>query len=96
MSRPSSITPEQIKLWDENINGDANLPSIFKGAESPLKEIIYAGLWLAESLIELECKEELIVQFQYTHGQLSFGKEPWGVAEMLLTSYIDNTYEMSN
>lgn len=82
MSRPDYITDADIARWTKNINSDSNIPN-----SAVFREVCYAGLWLVESLDELDCPDELIVRIQYTAGKLSFGRDPWEVAIQLLDLY---------
>lgn len=89
MSRPDFVTQEDITRWDTNIKQDTGLVSQL--ATVPLvKEVIYAGLWLAEQLKELGCNPLLITRVQYTAGQLCYGRDPWEVVQELLTAYKNN------
>lgn len=95
MSRPSFITDEQIAAWDHNIENDDKIPSEFKNIVI-LKEVMRSSLWLAEELDKIKCERTLIVQFQFTHGRLSFGRDPWEQSELLLSEYVKNSYDISN
>lgn len=89
MSRPDYITDDDIARWSSNIDDDPNIPKPI--LQFPLlREVCYAGLWLAESLDELDCPEDLIVRIQFTAGRLSFGKDPWQVAVKMLELYKTN------
>jgi hypothetical protein len=54
---------------------------------------MFAGFWLMEELVKLECKSHIIVQVQFTHGAMSYGEDTWKIAEELLTAYKDGTLE---
>ena len=82
MSRPDYITDEDITRWKLKIDEEPNIPQ-----SSVLMEVCYAGLWLVESLDELRCPGDLIVRIQYTAGKLSFGRDPWEIANQLLDLY---------
>ena len=84
MSRPEFITNEDIIRWSETI--DRDLPK-HMSSDALIREVCYAGQWLVESLQDLQCPEEIITRIQYTAGRLSFGREPWAVHQMLLSSY---------
>jgi hypothetical protein len=89
MTRPDSITNEDIKRWSDNIDSDENIPqSLVKN--DTIREVCYAGLWLAEQLALLQCPESFITRIQFTAGQASFGRDPWEVHQMFLESYRDN------
>lgn len=90
--RPEFITYEDIARWSKNIDNDPNIPAGL--AESPIiREVCYAGLWLAEELDKMLCNEELITRMQFTAGRLSFGREPWEVAQLILEKYKSNELE---
>lgn len=90
--RPESVTEGDIERWDANIDNDPNIPEQIAKNEI-IREACYAGLWLAEQLVDLKCPQEYIVRIQYTAGQLSFGREPWEVHQLLLQSYKLNDME---
>ncbi len=93
MSRPESITQTDIEKWNLIISEDpllSSLPEDF--ITHPLvKEVMYAGLWLSDRLIELSCPEDIQVRMQYHAGKVSFGRDPWEVHQELLQAYKDNT-----
>lgn len=95
MKRPDFITQEDIVRWDDNLQNDMSLPTAIKLAQQlPLfKEVMYTGLWLAEELTKLKCNEILITRICYTTGRLSFGQDPWEVAQDMLTAYQKNELE---
>jgi len=93
MPRPNSVTNEDLLRWSEKIDNDPLLtPSI---TQSPIiREVCYAGQWLADKLIELNCPDHLIGRIMYTAGQLSFGrKDPWEVHQNILARFIDGDLE---
>lgn len=91
-NRPDFVTEEDIKRWDFNMENDLQLPKIV--LEWPtLKEVCYAGFYLAEQLDALRCPPEYIVRIQYTAGRLSFGRDPWEVSQELLELYKLNQLE---
>lgn len=88
MSRPDSVTNEDITRWSNNIDSDTNLPAFL--VQSPIvREVCYAGLWLVEQLDKLGCPEEYIQRIQFTAGQQSFGRDPWDVHQNMLTEYMN-------
>lgn len=93
MSRPESVTQADIEKWDIIIDNDPLLLSFPKNfINHPiLKEVIYAGLWLSDRLIELLCPEDIQVRIQYHAGRVSFGRDPWDVHQEILESYKNNT-----
>jgi len=85
-NRPTFVTEDDIKRWDENLKNDTTLPPII--FDNPtLKEVCYAGLYLAEQLDALQCPPEYIVRIQYTAGRCSFGRDPWKVHQEFLELY---------
>jgi hypothetical protein len=89
MSRPNFVTEQDIARWGANIDQDPMIPSEFAGI-SIMREVLYAGLWLAEQLDQLGCHPLLITRVQYTAGQLSYGRDPWEVAQEVLKAYKEN------
>ena len=91
MPRPEYITYEDTSRWDEKINNDPNMsPAIRDNAI--IREICYAGQWMAEKLTELDCPDHLIGQMMWTAGRLCFGrKDPWAIHQEVLNSYLDGT-----
>jgi hypothetical protein len=89
MQRPLFITQLDIDRWSHNLDNDREIPKIIS-APPVLREILYASLWLAEQLQQEGCSQELIVRIQYTMGALSFGHDPWQVAQEMLTAYQNN------
>jgi hypothetical protein len=86
MPRPDFVCQSDIERWDEIIESDEYMPKKF--ADSPeLKEVVFAGIWLAEELIKLDCPDSLLVRIQYTAGMISFGRDPWDISQMLLDGY---------
>lgn len=92
MSRPDSVTNEDINRWSENIDNDERLPKSL-AANPIVREVCYAGLWLCEELEKLGCPGEFITRIQYTAGQCSFGREPWEVHQSFLDAYKNNQLE---
>lgn len=95
MPRPSTVTDEDLLRWSETIDND---PLISEGlAQNPIiREVCYAGQWLADKLTELNCPDHLIGRMQYTAGQLCFGrKDPWEVHRDLLTRFVDGSLEFA-
>lgn len=93
MPRPNSVTNEDLSRWSEKIDSDPLLtPSI---AQNPIiREVCYAGQWLADKLTELNCPDHLIGRIMYTAGQLCFGrKDPWEIHQDILVRFIDGDLE---
>lgn len=89
MSRPNSISIEDIARWNHNVNNDPNFPK-FLTTSQIIMEVVYAGFWLCEELEKLECPSILITRIQETAGRLSFGRDPWDVSNELLHAFINN------
>jgi len=64
-------------------------------AQNPIvREICYAGQWLADKLTELDCPDHLIGRMMYTAAQICFGrKDPWEIHLEILNRFIDGTLE---
>jgi hypothetical protein len=92
MQRPEFVTTEDIDRWSETVDNDETLPPGF-ATEPLLREVIYASFWMAENLKKEKCSDELITRMQYTMGSLSFGHDPWEVAQEMLQAYKDNDIE---
>lgn len=93
MPRPDSVTNEDLLRWSEKIDNDPLVP---KGlAENPIvREVCYAGQWLADKLTELNCPDHLIGRIMYTAGQLSFGQpDTWAVHEDILMRFTNGLLE---
>ena len=89
MPRPDSISEEDLLRWSNNIDNDPGFPKSL-AASPTIREVCYAGLWLAEQLSLLDCPSEIIVRIQFTCGKLSFGRDPWEVNHMILQKYETN------
>jgi hypothetical protein len=93
------LTDEQLQQYDQNIDEDISkifetgeIPQSFKNNET-LREVSRAGLWVAEQLDQLGCNPILIARIQFTVGGLSFGRDPWEVAQEVLEAYKNNDLE---
>lgn len=72
--------------WKTQLENDLLIPKSI--IEVPLlREVCYAGYWLAEQLHELKCPEDLIVRIQHAAGGLSFGRDIWETHQMVLNSF---------
>jgi hypothetical protein len=93
MPRPEFVTNEDIARWSLNIDNDPRVPKFM--ADMPLiREMMYAGLWMAEELDKLGCSHELIVRLQFSTGALCYGKpDPWEVHQEVLEAYKNNDIE---
>lgn len=88
MPRPEFVTEEDIERWTPAV--DLALPEELRNT-SLVREVCYAGMWLGEQLEILDCPEDYNVRIIYTAGKLSFGRDPWEVAQTLLKGYQDQT-----
>lgn len=84
--RPSFVTQEDLTRWDKKISNDPHLPKDF-GQNEKEREVLYAGCWLYEQLIELECPETDIGKIQYIAGRLSFTNDAWDVHQQAFAIY---------
>jgi len=93
MPRPSSVTNEDLTKWSEKIDNDPLMDQNL--AQNPIvREICYAGQWLADKLTELDCPDHLIGRMMYTAAQICFGrKDPWEIHLEILNRFIDGTLE---
>lgn len=87
MPRPSFITNEDIERWSKEIDENSQLPKeMIKSAV--VREVCYAGLWLAEQLADLQCPDSLISRIQFSAGKSSFGKkDTWDIHQQFLQGY---------
>lgn len=92
MNRPEFVTDEDIQRWSDIVDNDKTLPKHFADF-AILREVLYASFWLAENLQKDGCPAEIITRIQYTMGSLSFGKDPWVVAQEMLAAYKNNEME---
>jgi hypothetical protein len=92
MSRPNNITDEDVKRWDQVIDCDGSIPENIKGS-SFFRELLRAGVWLKESLQELNCPDDLIIRLQFTAGKYSFGRDLWEAHSEILNAYKNNELE---
>lgn len=89
MSRPNFITDEDISRWSNEIDNSPLLPKdLVKSAV--IREVCYAGLWLAEELFKLNCPDSLVTRIQYSAGKSSFGKDAWDIHQKYLNGYKNN------
>jgi hypothetical protein len=93
MPRPLELTFEKLKEYDIRIDNDPFIDPIL--TQNPIiREICYAGQYLADKLVELNCPDILIARIMYTAGAMCFGrKDPWAIHQDILNKYIDNTLE---
>jgi hypothetical protein len=93
MTRPSSVTNEDLSRWSEIIDNDPLVPeSVAQNAI--IREVCYAGQWLADRLAELDCPDHLVGRIMYTAGKMCFGrKDPWEIHIDILNRFIDGKLE---
>jgi|SRR5271166_834135 len=93
MSRPESVTYEDITRWSEKIDNDP-LMDVDLAQNPIIREVCYAGQWLSDKLTELNCPDHLIGRIIYTGGALCFGRrDPWRVHQDLFDRFINGTLE---
>ena len=93
MPRPNSVTNEDLSRWDEIIDNDPIVsPAML---QNPIvREVCYAGQWLADKITELNCPDHVIGRIMYTAGRICFGrKDPWEVHLDILNRFVDGTLE---
>jgi len=89
MPRPSFVTDEDIKRWSKELDESPHLDkTMIKSAV--IREVCFAGLWLAEQLEKLGCPDSLIIRIQYSAGKVSFGKDVWEIHQQFLDGYTKN------
>lgn len=86
MPRPDFVTKIDITRWDAAIDSDKEVPKEYYSS-AVIREVCYAGSWLYEELVRSNCPESLAFRVQYTAGMMSYGRDPWEVATMLVGSY---------
>lgn len=89
MPRPDFVTNDDISRWSENIDNDVNL-SVGLATNPIFREVLYAGLWLVEQLIDAGCPNEYITRIQFTAGQLSYKHDPWQIHQYVWKSYLNS------
>lgn len=98
MPRPIELNFEKIQEYDERIDNDP-LMDVHLAQNPIIREVCYAGQWLADKLNELNCPDHIIGRIMYTAGELCFGrKDPWQIHQEILHQYLDGTleYEMNS
>ncbi len=95
MPRPESVTNEDLSRWSEIIDNDPLIPSAM--AQNPIiREVCYAGQWLADRLNEVNCPDHLIGRIMYTAGRICFGrKDPWEIHRDILNQFLDGSLEFA-
>jgi hypothetical protein len=59
-----------------------------------IREVCYAGQWMADKLIEMDCPDDLIGRMMFTAGRICFGrKDPWEVHQELHQQFVDGVLE---
>lgn len=93
MTRPSFVTQEDLNRWSEIIDNDPLIPTSL-AQNAIIREVCYAGQWLADRLTELKCPDNLIGQLMFSAGRLCFGQpDPWIIHQEVLNQYINGTLE---
>jgi|SRR5579859_1744397 len=93
MKRPEFLYETDFQRWDDIIDHDPELPEIMT-KQLDFREVLYAGLWLIESLEKLSCPLELINRIQYSAAKISYGRNPWEVVQYTLDCYQNNILEI--
>ena len=85
MPRPHDITEQRIQAWTERCGEpiDDGMKYTEK-TRLAQQEALYAGFWLEEQLQPLGLAAEQISDSLPSCGQISFGRDPWMVAERVL------------
>lgn len=93
MPRPDFVTNEDISRWSESIDNDPLMDHNL--AQNPIiREVCYAGQWLADKLTELNCPDHLIGRMMWTAGRICFGrKDPWLIHQDILDRFVQGTLE---
>lgn len=86
MKRPDFVTEENLARWNKNIENDPNMPKEVLSIDI-IKEVCYAGLWLAEELDKLGCERDHITSIQFNAGRYAFGRDPWAAHQHVLELY---------
>lgn len=89
-TRPDFITDEQIAAWDDNIENDEALLETLSYDlinRPEIKEVLYAGLWVAEELTKMGYDSTTVTDIQYAHGRQSFGNDTWQIAKIFVDAY---------
>ena len=96
MPKPPTVSSFDIQRWDAIIDNDPLLtPSM--SSNPVIREVCYAGQYLNERLIDLNCPETLIGQIMYSAGKMCFGKpDPWDVHLEALQAYVDGTLQIED
>ena len=96
MTRPEFVSNEDILRWSEKIDNDPLVPPEL--VEHPLiREVCYAGQWLNEKLVELDCQDDIIGRIMYTAGAICYGRpDPWIIHQNILQKFIEGTLEFEN
>jgi hypothetical protein len=93
MPRPESVTNEDLLRWSETIDNDPLVDESL--AQNPIiREVCYAGQWLADQLTKIECPDHLIGQMMYTAGAMCYGrKDPWIVHQDIYIRFVAGELE---
>jgi hypothetical protein len=87
MSRPKFVTEEDLKRWSQEIENSPKQIRELANSSIIIKEVCYAGLYLAEQLEKLGCPAALITRIQFSAGKESFGKDTWDTHLQFLEGY---------
>ena len=93
--RPNFISKKDIDRWNALITSDKLIPASYKVMPAVM-EVCYAGCWLCEKLEDAKCTFDLIARIQYTAAQLSFGRDPWEIHQMIYDQYNSGELEFES
>lgn len=84
------VTYDQIDSYDASIDNDPYIDNFIK-SNKKIREVCRAGLYLYESLQNLNCHPSLIIKIQFTAGKLSYNKDPWEIHFSMIEKYKNNS-----
>jgi len=84
------VTFEQVNAYDVSIDNDPYIDQIIKNNKI-IREVCRAGIYLYESLLDLDCPPLIILKIQWLAGKLSYNKDPWEVHFSMIENYKNNS-----
>lgn len=94
-TRPSFITNQDLKRWDQIISQDSLLKEEYK-RNFQIREYCYAGIWLFEQLMLSSCPVSLAKRIQYFAGKNSINKNPWEIHQESLSNYENDKLDIKS
>lgn len=93
MSRPETVTNEDILRWSEAIDNDPLLDANL--AQNPIvREVCYAGQWLVDRLTEIKCPDHVVGQIMYTAAAMCYGRgDPWRIHQDMYIRFVAGELE---